>query len=212
MEIWDVFKDCITSAKIRKIGNGGKAKLSIAEVTNQFVSVQRAKYKFSDEVYDEIQKNYGFTQRSTEKVLMGQKQLTSTIFAILLSFDQIAPCEFFSGNGSVENDALVIKLLHKMAPDEVRELRRKLYWDKIELESIDRLYTDSKKLLDGTPDSERIQGLAKPGKLTDAEVAKYINYRAKVENSLVDLPAERTKILDEISQIESRLAKLGWGE
>lgn len=212
MEIWDVFKDCIASAKIRKIGNGGKAKLSIAEVTNQFVSVQRAEYKFSDEVYNEIQKNYDFTQRSTEKVLMGQNQLTSTIFAILLSFDQIAPCEFFSGNGSVESDALVIKLLHKMAPDEVRELRRKLYWDKIELESIDRMYTESKKLLNGTPNSERIQGLAKPGKLTDAEVAKYINYRARVENNLADLPAERTKILDEISQIESRLAKLGWGE
>ena len=200
------------SSAIKKITSGGSAKLSIADISRQFIYVSRAKGAFDDDVYSELVENFNATQRISEKKLMNQSQYETAISGILMSFDQIAPCEFYVGDGSTELNIMLTYILSKIASDEVRSLRRNVYWKKLEIESLDRTYIETKKLLDGTPNIAEIEKMGKSGKYPAEKVAGYKESRMQLERNMVEFPSERQKLLDEISVSEKRLKALGWVE
>lgn len=200
------------SSAIKKITRGGSAKLSIADISRQFIYVSRAKGSFDDDVYNELVENFNATQRISEKKLMNQSQYETAISGILMSFDQIAPCEFYAGDGSAELNIMLTYILSKIASDEVRSLRRNVYWKKLEIESLDRTYIETKKLLDSTPNIAEIEKMGKAGKYPAEKVAGYKESRMQLERNMVEFPSERQKLLDEISVSERRLKALGWVE
>lgn len=200
------------SSAIRKITNGGSAKLSIADISRQFIYVSRAKGTFDDEVYSELVENFKASQRISERKLMNQSQYETTLSGILMSFDQIAPCEFYTGDGSTELNIMIVYILSKIASDEVRSIRRDVYWKKLEIESIDRTYIETKKLLDGTPDISEIEKMGKTGKYPSDKVSGYKESRMQLERNMDEFPSERQRLLDEISILERRLKTLGWVE
>lgn len=92
---------------VQKIKKGGKARLSIAQITNLLINLPDAKQNMSPERFDEIYSLYLAHQAFAEKTLHDQYTYVEDAIQIIKRFNAIAPYEDYCG-GDIDPELFVV--------------------------------------------------------------------------------------------------------
>ena len=92
---------------VQKIMRGGKAKLSISQITMLIVNLQDAQKNLSKEQFQSVYSMYlAFTKCNT-KMLIGLSEYYETACQIISVFNKLAPYELYSGGNKIETKFLL---------------------------------------------------------------------------------------------------------
>ncbi len=82
---------------VRKIYNGGTAKLSVADISNVIINLFDAKRNLTPEQFSGVHVMYKKCQEKTEMRLLDKDAYLETALNLILEFDKAAPYEYYSG-------------------------------------------------------------------------------------------------------------------
>lgn len=92
---------------VQKIKRGGKAKLSISQITNLITNMLDAKRNLSDEEYKKVYKLFIELGKCNTKMEMNMTDYCETAVDIIKRFDKIAPYKKYSGGNELEFSFLI---------------------------------------------------------------------------------------------------------
>ena len=94
-------------SNVQKIMRGGKAKLSIGQITTLIVNLPDAQRNLSSEQFESVYSMYlAFTKCKT-KMLIGLSEYYETACQIISVFNKLAPYELYSGGNKIETKFLL---------------------------------------------------------------------------------------------------------
>ncbi len=97
-----IFSDIKAVGAVQKIAAGGKAKLSISQITNLLINLPDAQKNLSESDFSEVYSLYQELRKCNTKMDMDKQEYYNTVISIIKRFDAIAPYEKYSGGNETE--------------------------------------------------------------------------------------------------------------
>ena len=101
------FSDIKAMKEVERIKSGGKALLTIAQITNMIVNLPDAQKNLSDSQFEAVYTLYKQLRKCNTKMEMDINDYYATCVDIIKCFDSLAPYEKYSGGNEVETSFLM---------------------------------------------------------------------------------------------------------
>ena len=102
-----LINDIIAMKNVQKIKKGGKAYLSISQITGLIVNMTDAKNVLDDETFNKVYKLFQELRKCNTKLELDFKGYCNTAIDIIKRFDSITPYEKISGGNEIEMSFLM---------------------------------------------------------------------------------------------------------
>ncbi len=108
--IMGLLSDIKAMKNVQRIKSGGKAKLSIAQITNMIVNMPDAQKNLSDIQFKAVYALYKELRECDTKMEMDINGYYATCIDIIKQFDVFAPYEKYSGGNELETSFLMSQI------------------------------------------------------------------------------------------------------